>query len=171
MVGQEDHLVKHRHCYEKSSKKMVWGTKKLRKIDFGIFAGVFSLKLRGVLSSDWMYSECKFKCQEQSSSPKQGKTSADLFESLKTTLAREQGRCKRETWRMLAMSLRQRLSNNFGQDKTSIVSKYCFSREFAMTVLPEHHLGNMSMQQHMALIIKLVLVSQDEARAKDQMFA
>lgn len=40
-----------------------------------------------------------------------------------------------------------------------------------MTVLPEHHLGNMSMQKHMALIIKLVLVSQDEARTKDQMFA
>lgn len=37
-----------------------------------------------------------------------------------------------------------------------------------MTVLPEH-LG--SMQRHMALIIKLVLVSQDEARMKDQMFA
>lgn len=39
-----------------------------------------------------------------------------------------------------------------------------------MTVLPEH-LGNMSMQRQMALIIKLVLVLQDEAGMKDQMFA
>lgn len=36
-----------------------------------------------------------------------------------------------------------------------------------MTRLPEH-LGNMSMQRHMALIIKLVLASQDEARMKER---
>lgn len=43
-------------------------------------------------------------------------------------------------------------------------------REFPMTGLPDHP-GNMSMQRHMSFIIKLVLVSQGEARTKDQMFA
>lgn len=96
--------------------------------------------------------------------PSQGReTSADLSGRLKNPLAREQRMCERETWRMLARPLRQRLSRNFGQDKMSIVSKYCFSREFPMTVPPEH-LGNTSMQRHMALVIKLVVVSKMKLR-------
>lgn len=68
------------------------------------------------------------------------------------------------------MPLSERSSKSLGQEKPSIVSKYCFPREFPMTVLPEH-LGSMNMQRHMALIIKQVLVSQDNASVKEQMSA
>lgn len=102
--------------------------------------------------------------------PKTGKATGHFSGRLNDSMTREQGSYRRRAWGKLTMLLTWRSSESLGQEKSSIISKYCLPSEFPMTLLPEH-LGSMNMQRHMTLIIKLALVSQDKASMKEQMSA